>query len=82
MEQGQGRAPEGWQGGEQGQGVGKQAAVGGQRWSLQVAVGGQPEDWWAGLGWGPGLGRGPGPVWGLGAGPCESSAPTGCGHCH
>lgn len=94
MEEGQGRAQEGWLGGEWGQGVGRQAAVQDQGWSLQVVLGGQQEDCWAGLGWalGPGhglglalglvLGLALGLAWELGAGPCESSAPAGCDHCH
>lgn len=84
MELGQGQAPEGWRGEEQAQGLGKQAAVQDQWGSLLVLVGGQQEDCWAELGrvLGLGHGLGLGLLWGLRAGPCESSAPAGCGHCH
>lgn len=89
MEQGQGVAQEGRQGGEQNQGVDKQAVEQGQGWSLQAVVGGQwagllgqREDWWAGLEGVLVLGCGLVPGLGLGAGPCGSSAPAGCDHCH
>lgn len=87
VQQGQGQASEGQQGGEQGQALGRPAVVHDQGWRLQVVVGVRwaglqsRQDWWAGLEvlllW-----QGPVQGWGLGAGPSESSAPAGCDHCH